>query len=526
MATIGRQRFFAAPAFWLVAAIATAARLVMVWTGLPETSLISDDAYYYFTIARHVAQGLGPTFDGMAVTNGFHPLWLLILTPLYSLFPHDLWLPVRTALSLTVLFDLISGRVIYGLLSRRAGTRAALAAAAAWFVLPPTALLGLQGMEGALSTLLMLLLLRNLTGGEAAAAPLAWRRALVAGAWLGGAGLARTDNLPTAGLAMAAVVLVSPHGGRLWTRVRWLTIAAAMALVVLSPWFAWNLRQFGTIMQVSGQVKLEIHELFGGLPWGWGDVGSATITTLHMLFAPLLVSAKYLCGEQFDGGRFALPVGLGSQVLVLFLLARAAVALARGHRWRDPLLICPAVCLAVHTCLFGVIWRSYATWYAHTYFAFLIVLAAAGIAKAIDRPPEDRRRPPGWVLVPTILLCLLQLVQYPLFVSRIPLGAHGPEKQFGPPLDRLQAQAPDGATLGAFDAGALGYVAGLYPGFRVVNLDGLVNNGIFQAYREGRYADWVLAHVQIVVQDLKRARLFTSPEEVERLRRHYGQSGP
>lgn len=498
----------------------------MVWTGLPETSLICDDAYYYFTIARHVAQGSGPSFDGVAVTNGFHPLWLLVLTPLYSWFPHDLWLPVRTALSLTVLFDLISGRVIHDLLRRRAGDRTALGAAAVWFLLPPTALLGLQGMEGALSTLLMLLLLRHLADNDAAAAPLTWRQAMVSGAWLGCTGLARTDNLPAAGLAMTAVVLLSPHGGRPWTRLRGLAIAAGMALIVMSPWFGWNLRHFGTIMQVSGQVKLEVHELFGGLPWGWGDVGSATITILHMLFAPMLVTTKYLCGEQFDGGQFALPIGLGSQGLVLFLLARATMTLRRRRPWRDLFLVYPATYLIVHTFLFGVIWRSYATWYAHTYFAFLIVLLAACIGQTIDRPLEDRRRQRWWVLTPTILLCLLQLVQYPLFVSRIPLGAHGPEKQFRPPLDRLKAQAPAGAVLGAFDAGALGYVAELYPGFPVVNMDGLVNNEIFQAYREGRYADWVLSHVQIVVQDLKRARLFTTPVEVERLRQHYGQSDP
>lgn len=498
----------------------------MVWTGLPETNLISDDAYYYFTIARHVAQGLGPSFDGLAITNGFHPLWLLVLTPLYNWFPHDLWLPVRAALSLTVLFDLISGRVIYDLLRRCAGARVALGAAAAWFLLPPTALLGLQGMEGALSTLLMLLLLRHLAGNDAATAPLTWRRAVVSGAWLGCAGLARTDNLPAAGLAMTAVVLLSPHGGRVWNRLGWLAVAAGMALIVMSPWFGWNLRHFGTIMQVSGQVKLEIHELFGGLPWGWGEVGLATITILHMLFAPLLVTAKYLCGEQFDGGRFALPVGLASQALVLLLLAQATTTLRRSHRWRDLILVYPATYLAVHTCLFGVIWRSYATWYAHTFFAFLIVLLAACIGHAIARPQEHRRRQLWWVLAPTLLLCLFQLGQYPLFVSRIPLGAHGPEKQFRPPLDRLKAQLPAGARLGAFDAGALGYVAELYPGFSVVNLDGLVNNGIFQAYREGRYAEWVLSHVQIVVQDLKRARLFTSPDEVERLRQHYGQSDP
>ena len=505
--------------FWWIAVLATTARLVMVWLGLPETHLISDDAYYYFVTARHLAGGMGPTFDGQAITNGFHPLWLLVLTPVFRLFPHDLWLPVRSALSLTVLFDLVSGYLIYDLLRRRSGPGTALFAGAAWFLLPPTALLGLQGLEASLSTVLMLQLLRQLDRGDDTAA-WSWRSALGVGAWLGLAGLARTDNLPAGGLAVAAIAILraSPATGRL--RWRWLVGVAGATVIVTAPWFVWNLVNFGTLVQVSGQVKLHVHELFGGLPWGWGDAGSATLTLLHMLFAPLLIPAKYLTGEQFDGGRFALPVALVSQALILFLFALGARRRLRSGTWRRAPFVFPAVYLVVHVILFGFIWRSYATWYAHTCMALIIVV----LAGACGGPSGSSRRSPA-VLVAALALCAVQLVQYPLYFSRIELGARGPEKQFRPDLDRIQSQLPGGVRLGAFDAGALAYVAGTYPGFTVINLDGLVNNRIYQAYREGQYADWVLAHVDIVVQDLRRARLFCGPEDVERLRRRYGQAG-
>lgn len=511
--------------FGLIAALATTARLVMVWLGLPETHLISDDAYYYFVTARHLAAGLGPTFDGQAITNGFHPLWLLVLTPVFRMFPHDLWLPVRSALSLTVLLDLGSGYLIYDLLRRRAGPGTAVFASAAWFLLPPTALLGLHGLEASLSTVLMLLLLRQLDrGGEVAA--WSWRSALAAGAWLGLAGLARTDNLPSAGLAVAAIAFLRPSPATAMPRLRWLVGAAGAAVIVTAPWFIWNLVRFGTMLQVSGQVKLHVHELFGGLPWGWGDAGSATLTLLHMLFAPLLIPAKYLTGEQFDGGRFALPVALVSQALILFLFVLGARRRMRSGTWRQAPFVFPVVYLIVHVILFGFMWRSYATWYAHTCFAFIIVLLAGGRGVAASGAPT---RPGGGrsrvFLVAALVLCAVQLVQYPLYFSRISLGARGPEKQFRPDLDRMQSQVPGGLRLGAFDAGALAYVAGTYPGFTVINLDGLVNNRIYEAYREGRYADWVLAHVDVVVQDLRRARLFCGPEDVERLRLRYGQAG-
>src|SRR5262245_6448745 len=49
--------------------------------------LLLDDGYYYLNIARHLAQGDGFTFDGLHPTNGFHPLWQLLLVPLFWITP-------------------------------------------------------------------------------------------------------------------------------------------------------------------------------------------------------------------------------------------------------------------------------------------------------------------------------------------------------------------------------------------------------------------------------------------------------
>ena len=46
-----------------------------------------DDAFYYFQIAYHMAEGRFSTFDGgLTRTNGYHPLWLFLLTPFYWMF--------------------------------------------------------------------------------------------------------------------------------------------------------------------------------------------------------------------------------------------------------------------------------------------------------------------------------------------------------------------------------------------------------------------------------------------------------
>ncbi len=49
-----------------------------------------DDAFYYFQIAYNLAEGRFSTFDGgITRTNGYHPLWLLLITPFYWVFDKE-----------------------------------------------------------------------------------------------------------------------------------------------------------------------------------------------------------------------------------------------------------------------------------------------------------------------------------------------------------------------------------------------------------------------------------------------------
>ena len=50
----------------------------------------TDDAFYYFQIARNLAEGKFSTFDGgITRTNGYHPLWLFLITPFYWIFDKE-----------------------------------------------------------------------------------------------------------------------------------------------------------------------------------------------------------------------------------------------------------------------------------------------------------------------------------------------------------------------------------------------------------------------------------------------------
>lgn len=55
--------------------------------GVPLIHYFQDDAYYYFGVARNLAETGRSTFGGINPTNGYHPLWAGVLAGLKALVP-------------------------------------------------------------------------------------------------------------------------------------------------------------------------------------------------------------------------------------------------------------------------------------------------------------------------------------------------------------------------------------------------------------------------------------------------------
>ena len=77
-----------------------------------------DDAYYYFKVAQNISEGHGSTFDGVDVTNGYHPLWMLVCIPIFALARFDLILPLRVLLLVMSGLSVATGILLYRLIGR------------------------------------------------------------------------------------------------------------------------------------------------------------------------------------------------------------------------------------------------------------------------------------------------------------------------------------------------------------------------------------------------------------------------
>ena len=99
---------------------------------LPNRWFIRDDAYYYYKIAQNISEGHGSTFDGINLTNGYHPLWMLICIPIFSLARFDPILPLRVLILVTGIFHVATTLILYRLVSKAISPVAGMLAAIYW----------------------------------------------------------------------------------------------------------------------------------------------------------------------------------------------------------------------------------------------------------------------------------------------------------------------------------------------------------------------------------------------------------
>ena len=164
-----------------------------------------DDAFYYLEIARRLGRGEGFTFDGIFQTNGFHPLWQLLLVPTAAIFDGDAG--IRADLILGLVLHAIAVAIMVRFVWKAFGPGPALFGGIVAVHGSTSLRAHVNGMEGAVVPLMAVLLVVALA--HCARRP---TRASAALAGLASAGLV------LARLDFAAVLVLLPVA--LWFRTR------------------------------------------------------------------------------------------------------------------------------------------------------------------------------------------------------------------------------------------------------------------------------------------------------------------
>lgn len=435
---------------------------------------IPDDAFYYFQTARNIVNGYGSTFDGHHLTNGYHPLWMLLLLPLAATI-HNPILFIKAVLLLGFLLNTVCAGLLYVLLRRITQVVwLAIVGTALYFLNRQVIFMSLNGLETGLASLLFMISLYLLVVDERVGRD-SFHSTFLTGVVLGLLFLARTD---TAFFVAAFVVIaLISKSKRLW---HGLLLIATMGLIV-GPWLFWNWFHFGSFVQVSGfAVPYVLHENYVEETVFMGSkLGFSFLIWIGFLFLVL----------QDDTG-FPL-IAYQATIIYCFLVYvrawRARSSIGEGL----PIPVITAVCLLWLGGALLIFIHTFIRWYPRTwYFDQIVILSAVTLALALyilwlRTANSDRSQilllinaSPAVARAAIALLFLtatIAVTAYELKALKQPPFPHQVEM-----LDAaywLQAHLQDHETASAFNAGIMGF----FVSNRVINLDGVMNNAAYDA---------------------------------------------
>ncbi len=448
----------------------------------------ADDSFYYFQIAWNLAEGKFSTFDGgISRTNGYHPVWMLLVTPFYWVFDKEAALFAIKAFEIM----LIAGGVVFIVVAARL-------ARLPW-VLLFAALPALYRNHGAwvgmeASAGLFMLGLLFLTLCLYARNPARWRWALATVAfalpWV------RLEYMAISLAATGALYVIEwswrerSSGASRREQVRSVLAADAVipllgALAGILVYFAYNWLVFGGILPVSGVTK----HLWSQVRWEYEGGYSLPRNLLNIMEI-----------RMFSGGALAVMLASCAFLPLLWWLVRRArrrddwlllvflvgvFGVAAGHLGKFAQTV-----LAVHPAVANYSWYFVPAYLTLALFIPVGCYVAVRLVLLFVSPGSRRAAvflSRGIIGVGAAILFVKTDFTYPFrYVDHA-------NPNIWKLFSYLSAQAmnrtlPEGSVVGSWDAGVLGY----FSRFPVVNLDGLVNSYEYlHGYRDaGRKTGW------------------------------------
>lgn len=447
---------------------------------------IIEDAYYSLSVARSIAQGKGFSVDGSNPTNGVQPLICVLYAPVYLIFPDDPITPLRGVLLIDILIGL-AGALLFGRLlvsmnrdAERLPESVVLWGGIAGYLVNYSLTTHLlNGLETGLSLVMLLavaLYWNSIARGSTPDRP-RYGTAAVLGLLLGVAILVRIDAVLLA-LAVAALYLVNRvrASGRVDLQdVAWLGVAGFVAVLISSPWWIYNLAEFGHLLPVSGQSQADLSRD------RWNVIAASVSVIFDALLPGVHTPTGWTLGPVFISGLI-LPVALALGWLIIprfrDSLTRGIGYLRKSWEWRggEIILVSALLYLLAYTFFFS------APHFQPRYLILMRVIGSLLLAIAFLT----------WVSHSRNIGRTISILTYSLFLAlSVPLMTRHYVGLYSnimlDPLQWVAERTGPSDRIGMFQSGTVGY---FFPD-RVVNLDGKVNVDAHRHFRDGTLGAYV-----------------------------------
>ncbi|TAD87516.1 MAG: hypothetical protein EAZ99_17135 [Alphaproteobacteria bacterium] len=441
-----------------LAALALRATAVVFHTPLTE------DAFYALAVARNVAAGVGITIDGVQPTNGFQPLFTFLQAACYWLAGGEEALAARLVLALSWLVWVATTLLVAavardaapgtGAECRRRGLVAAILYGGGFL----TMMHHFNGLETGLVVCGYALLWRLHQLGvdqHRFGLPLV-------GGLLGLLVLTRIDAAVFVAVYCLALLWRRCRGEGGWRRqwpgaLRAAVLVGAIAVLVSSPWWLFNILTFGSPMPTSGTAQQEWALDERRVRWGIWALGVAAMPSLW------LGRLDEVFGDGIALSILRAVVASWLIVATVYAIRRAPPPLEEA-RTRATLSFAGLMAISVGVLTAYYVFSFIAFWFYYRYLFPVAILAAVGIAWVVTPLIERQSRAAAVIAValclPTLASALLAQTGRTLHVETV----------YWDQMALIDAHVAPDVPVAAGQAGTLGY-------FRAatVNVDGKVN---------------------------------------------------
>lgn len=449
------------------------AAAVTLWQVRTPIHITREDGFYFYEIARNLAHGAGSTFDGVNPTNGYQPLWLLMLVPVFWVAPSGL-----DALRLGIVLQGILLAATLALLFFTARLKSSVAAAlfGAFLWLVWMAYESFSGLETSLHAVCLCIIGLLYLKQFIPTLPKNPAPFLALGIVCSIAFLARLDTLAL-GAILGLALGIRGWQAHTFSWRNWLAFAIPLLFTICVYAFL-NFVWFGSPVPISGIVKES---------WSQTLVTRNPLFSTYGWFGAKLDNFLWSMHELAEGYGFYVTLGtFGAGALWL-----AAYLTLVPKQWRETLkrLLTPLTPFLIYSLVnytaYALLFDQNLSWTPSYYIIqpWLVVVLAAVTFDAVWRYVSLRFESSPLALTGAryaILLIPLVLLVRDLVIE--------PSTAQESSLDPIYAGAewarthlPSDAVLGAWNAGTIGYLSER----RTVNLDGVVNS--FQFFRTDRF---------------------------------------
>ncbi|OGC22508.1 hypothetical protein A2291_07280 [candidate division WOR-1 bacterium RIFOXYB2_FULL_42_35] len=482
-------------------------RFVSLGMFAEDNPYFSDDFYYYTSMAKNTTHLSFVTADGTNPSNGFHPLWLIVLFGTQKLFVPSVNGLVALAVFLIALFYLLNAVVIFWFDSKIFKSQSHKLAVYFWLANPIVWFAALCGTEAALYGLLVSLFVFFLflyfeRRGDNYLIPIYVFGLL--------AFYARTDFAIIFAFSLLFV---------LWKKQALfgkLLLVFILFLFSTIPLFAYNKIFYESYLQFSG-VAISARELIsfsgvlkslimwlskflcsffspflGALFLGWlfltkarfGEVKGKALTSLVFLsFAFYLLF--FINPVFYSFTMILLPFLAYKQLLIINIILSVVFFLAAifiktkitlGDKEWD-LIGYAGLIFVGQTLIYSIFLRHFSIWYI---YPFLVLFSF--IALIVARKVFSER-----LLVVIFFMLLLINGYYCFGVTSFSIREY---------CNQLYTKTFAGSRIGSFDSGKLGYYC---HDRKIINLDGVANNNAAKAIIKREIASYLVDNVDYVV---------------------------